>query len=104
MLILLKLEDVNNKQRYALKKSNKINLNLKKLCLKTCKAPWVAEIVLKKRIFIRGFWDYEHTNFQGTQNIMVSFFLKDNKFYEIFDAKNNERYFCKTEKGRIVKQ
>lgn len=103
MLILLKMEDVYNYQRQKLKNS-KINKKLKTLCNKTCKAPWIAEIVANKRIFVRGRWDYENINYHGTRNVMVSFFLNDDKLYEIFDPKNNERYFCKTEKGKIIKQ
>jgi hypothetical protein len=103
MLVLLKLEDVHNYQRQKLKNS-KLNKKLKTLCNKTCNAPWVAEIISNKRNFIRGHWDYEHVNYQGTRNVIVSFFLNDNKLYEVFNPKNNERYFCKTENGEIIKQ
>lgn len=103
MLVLLRLDDVHNKQRNNLKRS-KIKNCLKKLCNKTCRPPWVAEIVSEKRIFIRGHWDYEHVNYQGTRNIVVSFFLKEGRKYEIFESKTNERYFCKIKNGKIVKQ
>lgn len=104
MLILLKIEDVHHWQRYNLKKT-KIKNSLKKICAKTCRPPWVAEIYLDgKRKFIKGHWDYRHINYQGTRNIIVSFFLKDNKYYEIFDPKINERYKCKIENGMIIRQ
>lgn len=103
MLTLLRIEDVHNYQRKRLK-ALKVNKKLKSLCSKTCKAPWVAEVISNKRNFIRGHWDYEHVNYHGNRNIIVSFFLSDNKLYEVFNPKNNERYFCKIKNGKITKQ
>ena len=104
MLALLILEDVHNKQRFNLNK-NKLNSKLKLKLKRMCPAPWVANISRKEeRVFVRGHWNYEKSNNQGTRGITVSFFLKEKNKYEVFNPKQNKKYICSIKNGEICKQ
>jgi hypothetical protein len=102
MLALLRLEDVNRKQRAFVKEAMRPG-KLARLCARTCRAPWVADISDGARSFIEGFWDYScGTGRHG--KVMVVFFLPSGRRYEVSDPANKRRYFCRVADGVLEEE
>jgi len=74
---------------------------------------WCAEItgfdaVYKySRFFLKGKFDYTHSNSKGSRGVYVFFLLNENKIYEVSEPKswkNTDRYFCKINNcGDVIK-
>jgi hypothetical protein len=102
MMAMLTLEDVHRKQRAFVKEAMPPG-HLARLCAKTCRAPWVADVTDGQRKFMEGFWDYSRgTGRRG--KVMVIFFLPSGRRYEVSDPANHRRYFCRVADGKLEEE